>query len=370
MMGVFRVYLALCVIQAHTDQLFPNWFPSLNGREAVQAFYAISGFYIAMILNLKYVAPGQTTTFYVNRILRLWPPYLVVALLAAVLMSWTGYLPAMIEQIRTFPLAAQVLIALSNLFIIGQDALWFFHFQAGSMSFAPFETTDATNGYRYSLIVVMFTVSIEFMFYGVAPFVVRRISRALGFAAIGLAYHALLLGIGERHVAYTYQFFPSAIWFFAIGVLAFHVYLRYRKTFTDRPGLMALPSIAVAIVICLIGKKMFFPETRIAYVSLAVASLLPTLHALSQRIRVDREIGELSYGLYLTHIPIIYAYQYFLGEVRAAPVALLSILAAALLYVAVERPIDRLRQRLVRPRAPTSSQGEAVGPLDDLAKVG
>jgi peptidoglycan/LPS O-acetylase OafA/YrhL len=368
LMGFLRVFLALCVIQDHTDRLFPSWF-SLNAREAVQAFYVISGFYVAMILNLKYVGPGQTGTFYINRILRLWPPYLVVALLTGILMFRTGQLSAMIEQIRTFPVAAQLLIAFSNIFIVGQDALWFLRFDPGSISFAPFDTGRATNGYQYALIVVMFTVSIEFLFYAVAQYIVRNLRNVLWLAAIGLAYHAVLRSLGESHLAYTYHLFLSAIWFFAIGILAFHIYLRHRNALTHRPVPMLLLTMVVVILINLIGKKIYFPEARIAYVSLQLGCILPVLHALSQRARIDRTVGELSYGMYLVHLPIANAYQYFLGDIRSAPVALLSILAAALLYMAVERPIDRLRQQLAQRKIVATPMRQASTVVPSVAQV-
>jgi peptidoglycan/LPS O-acetylase OafA/YrhL len=368
-MGFFRVYLALCVIQAHADDIFPRWFPTLNGREAVQAFYVISGFYIAMILNLKYVGPGQTTTFYVNRILRLWPPYLVVATLFAILMYRTGALAPMIEQIRSFPLAAQLLIAFSNLFIVGQDALWFLRFDGGSISFAPFEASELTNGYKYALLVVMFTVAIEFLFYAIAPLIVRNLRNVFLFAGIGLAYHAVLVLIGERHVAYTYQFFPSAIWFFAIGILAFHVYRRYRDALTSRPLPMVLATVVLVVLINIIGKKIFAHDVRIAYVTLAIACTLPVLHALTQRIWIDRTVGELSYGMYLVHVPVIAAYQYYLGGIQALPVAVLSIAAAALLFVAIEHPIDRLRQHLVERKTLAPPLQHATGAIPGIAQV-
>src|SRR5262249_25418587 len=155
--------------------------------------------------------------------------------------------------------------------------------------------------------------AIEFLFYAVAPLIVRKLRNVFLFAAIGLAYHAALVLIGERHVAYTYQFFPSAIWFFAIGILAFFVYRRYRDTLASRPVRMVLTTVALVILVNLTGEKLFFPETRIAYVTLAIACTLPVLHALTQRIWIDRTIGELSYGMYLVHMPVIYAYQYYLG---------------------------------------------------------
>jgi peptidoglycan/LPS O-acetylase OafA/YrhL len=51
-MGILRVYLALCVIAAHSHRVLP-W-RMHDGRQAVQIFYIISGFYMAMVLSTRY----------------------------------------------------------------------------------------------------------------------------------------------------------------------------------------------------------------------------------------------------------------------------------------------------------------------------
>jgi peptidoglycan/LPS O-acetylase OafA/YrhL len=52
-----------------------------DGRAAVQMFYLISGFYMALILNEKYRRPTATGIFYSNRFLRLWPAVFIVNVL-------------------------------------------------------------------------------------------------------------------------------------------------------------------------------------------------------------------------------------------------------------------------------------------------
>ena len=55
-MGTVRLFLAIAVIAFHTG--IGKSFP-IDGREAVVLFYLISGFYMAMILNTKYVGHGS-----------------------------------------------------------------------------------------------------------------------------------------------------------------------------------------------------------------------------------------------------------------------------------------------------------------------
>ena len=62
-MGLLRFCLALAVVAAHTHQrLFP--FQMISGFYAVKVFFVISGFYMALILNEKYLlkeAPMPTS---------------------------------------------------------------------------------------------------------------------------------------------------------------------------------------------------------------------------------------------------------------------------------------------------------------------
>src|SRR5579884_1438107 len=80
-MGILRVYLALCVIAAHaTSNGLPRSLHS--GKEAVQIFYLISGFYMALVLSSRYDAPKA---FYLSRFLRIFPTYWIVA---GVTLAW------------------------------------------------------------------------------------------------------------------------------------------------------------------------------------------------------------------------------------------------------------------------------------------
>jgi len=53
----------------------------VNSGVAVYSFFIISGFYIAMVLDKKYVGPGSASVFYANRYLRLWPTYAISLLI-------------------------------------------------------------------------------------------------------------------------------------------------------------------------------------------------------------------------------------------------------------------------------------------------
>jgi hypothetical protein len=72
-MGLLRLYLAACVVAAHSGNFLP-W--SIHGgKEAVEVFFVISGFYMQLILSSgKYI---ETKTFYRSRLERIFLPYYI-----------------------------------------------------------------------------------------------------------------------------------------------------------------------------------------------------------------------------------------------------------------------------------------------------
>jgi hypothetical protein len=99
--------------------------------EAVWVFYCFSGFYMALILNLKYTE-GHTLFFYANRWLRIWPMYLGSLLLLGAFVYKTGVVCSMtcidvhlFGRMLTFlPEGWRAAIIGSNLFLFGLDAQW------------------------------------------------------------------------------------------------------------------------------------------------------------------------------------------------------------------------------------------------------
>src|ERR1041384_4879061 len=82
-MGFYRLILAISVIVAHSGPVFGLTF--VDPQTAVQAFFVVSGFYMSLILNEKYVGHrGAYWLFFSNRLLRLLPLYWLTLLLTMV----------------------------------------------------------------------------------------------------------------------------------------------------------------------------------------------------------------------------------------------------------------------------------------------
>jgi peptidoglycan/LPS O-acetylase OafA/YrhL len=84
-MGTVRTVLALLVALSHMAWADTATQHPLTGGAmmAVNLFFIISGFYMALILRTKYV--GDVRAFYVARALRLYPLYWVVVVVSLIL---------------------------------------------------------------------------------------------------------------------------------------------------------------------------------------------------------------------------------------------------------------------------------------------
>src|SRR5690348_14078540 len=75
MIEIVRYLLALVVAETHLWPIGITW----TGWQAVFGFYALSGYLMTRVLHERYgFSPSGTAAFLVNRVLRLWPAYLVV----------------------------------------------------------------------------------------------------------------------------------------------------------------------------------------------------------------------------------------------------------------------------------------------------
>lgn len=116
-MGFIRLYLAISVVLFHIGAR--DLIPTVDGGFAVSCFFVLSGFYIALGLNERYITSGHNMEFYTGRILRLWPTYIFSMLILLPI----GFLGYAYDQVLLLPEPMRALALVSNVFIVGSDFL-------------------------------------------------------------------------------------------------------------------------------------------------------------------------------------------------------------------------------------------------------
>ena len=310
-MGSLRLFLAISVLIGHAKPIGSLRF--MPDATAVWLFFIISGFYMQMIVSGKY--GSRVWTFYTNRILRLYPVYFIAAIIA---LFAVNDLSARLAA-STFNLYWSTIIANATLF--GGDLLFYF-------------------GHDGRLLVPpAWSVGLELWFYLLVPLLAR--SNVIGLLICSAASGLLALYMEAAHPWSSYFFFPANFYLFGVGMMA------YRSMMLLSESLPHWPTIARAVAavgLALLALRPLIPGFRnysLAHEAV-LAICLPFIFEATRRLNWDRVIGNLSYSCYLLHEPVMN----FLGP-RPSGVAtlLITLPLAVAVFVLVERPIDRWRQK-------------------------
>ncbi len=342
-MGILRFLLALSVIASHASGIgipfpdekpYPMWAMSLiDGRQSVALFYIISGFYMAMVLNTKY--KEKTLIFYSNRFLRLWPTYIIALILACV---FTPVASNIIKNLSDCGILTKSYVLLSNLFILGTDSFWLVSIDNCKLHYFPAFINATSNGYSFLVNQPVFSISIEMIFYLMAPFIVKSLRNTWIYFFIGVLYFYYFILSGNFNIIYQYHLFPSSFIYFAMGSLAWHYSKDKNFELTQKKTL-----IIFAGCIALLFSHTILPML----ILLCFTIMVPKLFELTKNSKTDRLIGELSYPLYIVHFPVLTylwntgTHQTYIGLICFSITLCISIV----IHFLVEKPIDKLRQR-------------------------
>jgi peptidoglycan/LPS O-acetylase OafA/YrhL len=328
--GTTRLLFALAVVAGHSG----GWL-LLGSREVVLLFYMISGFYMAMVLNTKYVGTNSIKKFYISRFLKIFIPHLVVMTLFVFTAKLVGF-PTVFDQLSKYATWFSAATVLSNLTIFGQDLFYLFSIDSSSqISYIPIER-EGWNGANFSINSVLFSVSFELYFYLLAPFILRAYSRTVAFTVLGFLWHAVLAHLNYKGLDLKYHSFPSTFLFFGLGASTYWMHSTHEKKYAYFFNVLLF-----LVLFSLSFVNLLTHPVVIAFFFFAI----PSLFAFSKDSKIDRLLGELSYPVYLVHLPLVLLFRQYFGDQVFLIVALLSLLFAFVFHWIIERPLSTYRLR-------------------------
>lgn len=360
-MGLFRLLLAIAVVMSHSGGSLPWGFHLTSGSISVQAFYIISGFYMALILSEKYeYSSNGAWLFYSNRALRLYPLFWTFLLLALLLELYKETSPTFID-ILGLPLTPLLYFLFANIFILFQDTTLFLHVDPSHGQISPALDYAQANASAYLLVPQAWSIGVEIWFYMLAPMLTRWSTRAL----IILISITLLGRIafffffpGHYYGAFNYRFFPFELTLFLMGSLAYRAYkvISWSRLGEQRTCLIAVLPILLPIFLTISfrGIDPFSSESVRWLYLISVAFCLPALFFATKAMSLDKLIGELSYPIYLSQFVVISAVtftpvQNWPPGFRSLTIVLITILLSWLAIVTINQPIEKFRQaRILR----------------------
>lgn len=357
-MGLLRLLFAVSVLSAHTGPLFG--LSLIGGKIAVQAFFIFSGFYMALILNEKYIKKRKSFKLFItNRILRIYPTYLIV-LLATVIISYIFFIQGSSSkfdlykqfQIPANPFLLMYLVFI-NCFILGMDTVMFLGLNV--IHHSVFFTNDylglQPQLYDFLFVPQAWTLSLEFMFYCMAPFLVKRKTWViLMIIGLSILLRIYLYFLGLHREPWTNRFFPTELPFFLVGILAYRVYSSIKK---KNIHLLPRASYIILIIFTIIYSFIpvsfgnYFDSLQWGYLGTLLLSI-PFIFQLTRKSYVDRIFGMLSYPVYISHIFVSDLLVHFgqgSAKLFSLETVLLTLLVSAMLIIFIENPINKYRQR-------------------------
>src|SRR5690606_17569551 len=143
-------------------------------------------------------------------------------------------------------------------------------------------------------------------------------------------------------------FFPSELFFFLLGIIAYHIYKWLEKLNFKVLHLKLIYAFVLIFTLLYAFLPIYFKSEIYFFI---VFISLPFIFMLSKNWKTDRYIGELSYPIYICHILILMVVGYldFSTESNIGfAVLAITILFSMLLNEFIAKKIERLRQRRLK----------------------
>ena len=321
MLGSLRLLLSVLVAISHSDiSQSPLWI----GVIAVVVFFLISGYAITGLLTSRFQQPGTMRWFFVERFARLAPQYYFWLAVTALVASTTSW----ISMQRPFNVLADT-IAYLTVFPLGLQ----FYLHEVRMLLLPQATS----------------LGIEAVLYVVAPFVVH--SRMKSWIAFIICLGVFVLSSTDRisDDLYTYFSAPGPLAFFLIGSWI------YRRDWTS-------VNLGTLLLLASLSPKLLSHfEIEIA-IGLLIGVPAVVILAPRRASRLDRLLGDASYGVFLVHHTVFSIIKGVSGMPTFTPFTRVAAVALALLvgyvsFVILERPTIPFRRRLGRSQGSSADGG-------------
>jgi peptidoglycan/LPS O-acetylase OafA/YrhL len=329
---------------------FGSHFAGFGGENAVEIFFVISGFYIAMILEQSYTT---NLGFYKNRALRLYPIYYIICALVLVRCL---FIPNTATALFSFPAKALSIGSLANSTFFGSDWIMFLQWKDNNLHFGNFNNSEFRL-WQMLLVPASWSLGIEVTFYLLAPVLCKARTRsiiALGVGLLVMRIAAFVMGLNTD--PWTYRFFPFELPMFLSGILLY----RLRKHYVHAPKMCVASTYATLTVLYLLFPSVVqkFDLGRIPQLILLII-LTGTVILFGPDSARDKKLGDLSYPIYMSHLLVITTSSAVLVHFSAKflvlekitdslvfiPMTLFSTFIFSFLLLRLVRPIERVRDR-------------------------
>jgi peptidoglycan/LPS O-acetylase OafA/YrhL len=299
------------------------------GPYAVFSFWSLSGYLMALVLDRTYGFSGAGVRRYLtNRALRIYPPYWVALALAVPLIA---SFPEVTRSFSRMRVPADAVTWVQNLLIF---------------------TTHLDRRASSGPIQVIWSIDIELCFYLLMPLLVRKRGTVLIWCSASVAWTAWLVATGQPFQL-RYSNLAAASLPYSAGAVCY----AFREPLTRlfRAGWHRVASLALFAANAAYPP---LPPQWSLYLSLAATlyvvvawGQVKTSQMPRRFVRLDAVLGDLSYPVFLCHMPVALAVLVLgLAQGRGPALFFLAVPAvngfAWLIHRGVEAQMERFRNRV------------------------
>jgi len=333
---LFAAFQVLILHSLHYLQLpyFNTFQDLLRLFPGVPIFFFTSGF----LISKSYDNKPDLSEYFRNRALRIFPALIVCTILALLSVYISGYL--MTEHVSFFRIVALFL---------------------GQITILQFYNPDFMRGFGTGVLNgSLWSITVELQFYVVVPvmyWVLSKFRKSQEFIIVVVTIAFLLLYIfyslvgGQDNVHLMIKLlgvsFIPWVWMFLVGFLFQRNFTTLHIWLKGKSGIL----LAVYIVASYLSNRFLHWQlgnviNPLLFLILAclVFSLAYTLPETCKKLMGKNDI---SYGLYIYHIPVIniFMYNYLTGQIKYYAFALITIvIMATISWNCVEKPFLRLKR--------------------------
>lgn len=327
MFGTLRFVLALLVVLSHLGILF---YGRNIGVMAVVSFFMLSGYSMGYLFSKTYTLTGRgVIAFYVDRLLRLFPLYFVVALAAYFFFHFSHFAPDITWSKRN--IFYNVTVIFLNFYMY--TPMWLFTYN---------------NNLQSSLLPQAWYLALELQYYLVLPLLIWLRRSPGTIVTISIASLVVWMAAVSSYLnpdAYGYRLLPGVMFLFILGMVVFE----HTKKKNAMPLWMKILWTGIlGVFFWLTASKHIFAyysyEVLIGYL-IGFPTLWYLAHHHIFPKKFDDFMGNLSYPIFLSHFPIIWLFDFlgFQGNERTALVLVTTFFSSMLLFECVENPARQLR---------------------------
>ena len=287
---LLRLYLAFIVVLGHLCVLsdvaiFKKFLPYFNTYISVTGFFCISGF----LITRSFVTTTSVQLYFKKRAARLLPAYILVIVLSSVLL----YFVSTYNAAGYFLNPAFFKYLFSNLF--------FLNFLAPCLP-----GVFMSNPLACWVNPALWTLKVEVLFYLIVPLLIYVLDKSkhkfvviIIIYLLSILYRNILLHAGSNSLEILSRQLPGFMSYFSCGIALFYYFEYFKK---NKNSLLIL-----ALILFFAEKYSPYEIVTPLALSIIVFFVAFSFPALNSIIK----FGDISYGIYIFHAPIIQTVTHF-----------------------------------------------------------